>query len=83
MSARQADPGAREGVEFLRLLVQSPCVLAQVIGCSVELMLVAGQRRPAQIAPWTSPGVDVAVAVEAHHRRGLDRISEVSEVSGT
>jgi hypothetical protein len=68
MSARQTDPGAGECFELLRLLVQPPCVLAEVVGCGVELMLVARERRATEIGPWASPGVDIAVAVEAHHR---------------
>jgi len=81
-SASQTDLRASDRFEFLRLSVEPPGVLAQVVGCGVELVLVVGKRRTAQIGPWAAPGVDIAVAVEAHDRRGLDRFGEVSEVSG-
>ena len=38
--------------EFLGLPFETPRVLTEVVGSGVELVLVAGQRRPAQIGTW-------------------------------
>jgi hypothetical protein len=41
---------------------------AEIVGSSVQLVLIGCQRGPTEIGVGATPGVDVAVAVEAHHR---------------
>ena len=83
MSARSDDLRSGDRFELLGLPIDAPRMLAEILRCGVELMLIACQRGAAQLRSHTPPGVDVTMAVEAHHRGGLDGVGEVSEVSGS
>ena len=67
-------------VELVRLLFESVCMPAQVVGCGVQLVLVGGQCRTTQVGPSPGPRVDVAMSIEAHHRRGFDGLGETAQI---